>query len=94
MGNVLRNSEGVENRALKMKAYRLQVKYSLIWSVLYREKLIKYVVEHNSLPPSLPRNVNFMSLIRYFPVSVQGGMNNHLGTPKLSPIVLEKMKED
>lgn len=94
MANVLRNSEGVENKALKIKAYGLQIKYSLTWMILYRESLIRYVVEHKILPPSLPKNINFHSFIHFFPLNVQSGMNNHLGSAKLSTIILEKIKGD
>lgn len=94
LANVLRNSEGVENRALKMKAYRLQVKYSLIWTILYRESLIRYVLKYKKVPASIPDNINFLTFIKFFPVNVQSGMNNHLGTTKLSPIILQKVKED
>ncbi len=94
MANVLRNSEGVENKALKAKAYAALVKYSLVWTILYHAAVIRYVVEYKKLPPSLPNNIDFKTFITYFPVSVQSGMNNHVGSSKLSQIVLEKFKSD
>lgn len=94
LGNVLRNSEGVENKALKIRAYKMQIKYSLVWTILYREYLIDYVIKNEKLPGRLPRDTNFESYLKNIPISVQRGMNKHLGTPKLSPIILLKLKED
>lgn len=92
--NVLRNSEGVENRQLKERAYAKQVKYSLIWMVLYREYLIDYVIKNNTLPPSVLSSSQLDFMIRTLPLGVQQGMNKHMGTPKLSQIILKKMDSD
>lgn len=94
MANVLRNSEGVENKALKERAYSSLVKYSLVWMVLYRESLIDYVLKNKKLPSSIPKNIDFETFLKYLPLSIQGGMNKHVGTPKLAKIVLGKMKID
>jgi len=94
MANVLRNSEGVENKALKVRAYTMLVKYSVVWMVLYRESLIEYVLKNKKLPSSIPKNIEFETFLKYLPLSIQGGMNKHVGTPKLAKIVLEKVKND
>jgi predicted MPP superfamily phosphohydrolase len=91
MANVLRNSEGVENKALKTKAYALQVRYSIAWAVLYREYIINYIKTNNALPPSIPTRSHLTFLLRSLPLGVQEGLNKHLGTPKLSQIILGKI---
>jgi hypothetical protein len=94
MANVLRNSEGVENRTLKQKAYNAQIKYSLIWTILYREYLLDYVYKNKSIPPSIPSVTHLVFLLKNLPLAVQGGLHVHAGTPKLAPIILEKLKDD
>lgn len=94
MSNVLRNSEGVENKVAKKNAYHALVKYSMIWMVLYRESLIDYVIKNKRLPPSIPIELNLEYLLKNIPFHVQLGMYHHLGTPKLAPIILEKIKQD
>lgn len=94
MSNVVRNSETIENKELKKEGYEVVLKYCLVWMVLYREFILDYVQKHRKMPPSIPAEIDFLSLMRNIPLSVQGGMNKHLGTFKLSPIILEKIKED
>jgi hypothetical protein len=93
-GNVLRNSEGVENRLLKRKFLDAQVKYSMIWMILYREYLIEYLNKNGKIPPTINSNEEFLFFMQHLPLAVQSGMNKHVGTPKLSQIILEKLKED
>jgi len=94
MSNVLRNSEGVEDRKLKKKTYDSLVKYSMIYMVLYKQYLIDYVLKHEKLPPSVPYEITYDQMLKNIPLFVQGGLSNHLKTAKLAPIVLDKIKED
>ncbi len=94
MSNVLRNSEGVEDRALKKKAYDLLIKYNMVYMVLYKQYLIDYVLRNERLPPSIPFEINLIRLLIDIPFIVQLSMFHHGGTPKLAPIILEKIKED
>jgi hypothetical protein len=94
MSNVLRNSEGVEDRALKKKAYDLLIKYNMVYMVLYKQYLIDYVLKNKQLPPSIPFEIDLFRLLTDIPYIVQLSMFHHLGTPKLAPIILDKIKED
>lgn len=94
MSNVLRNSEGVEDRELKSKAYKLLVKYNLIFSVLYRENIIDYVVKNKKLPPTIQHVQNLDGYLKSIPYLVQYSAYYHLGTSKLAPIILEKITLD
>ena len=94
MANVLRNSEGVEDRKLKKKAYDLLIKYSLVYMVIYKQYLIDYVLKNKKLPPAIPFELSLKQLLIDIPYYVQLGMFHHTGTAKLGPIILEKIKED
>lgn len=94
MSNVLRNSEGVEDRKLKLEAYKSFIKYNLIFSILYREHLIEYVIKNKTLPPTLPRVVNLGRYLNNIPYFVQMSAYHHMGTAKLAPIILDKIKQD
>ncbi len=93
MANVLRNSEGVENRQLKKRAYNSMIRNSMIWMVLYREYLLKFFKKYQRIPDSIYDFEDFIFTLKNLPLGVEEGMNRHLGTPKLAPIVLEKIKE-
>lgn len=94
MCNVVRNSEGVENFELKKNAYALTVRNSLIWTILYRESIVHYVIEKKQMPPAIPSNISLEYLLKNLPFHVQLGLFQHLGTSKLAPIILEKIGED
>lgn len=93
MSNVLRNSEGVENKALKKQVYSAIVKFSLDWTILYREYLIFFYIKYKKLPAQFNK-LNFEYVLKFAPFHTQAGMKKHLGTQKLAPIILEKIKAD
>lgn len=94
LANVLRNSEGVEDINLKKDAYDMIVKYSMVWTVLYREYLLDYIIENKKLPRVFPMNVPVTRIFMDLPLFSQYGMFKHLGTGKLAPIILSKIKND
>ncbi|HEA19516.1 hypothetical protein LCGC14_0710570 [marine sediment metagenome] len=94
MSNVLRNSEGVEDFSLKKDAYNTLIKYLLIWTVLYREYLLDYILTNKKLPQSFPNNMPVARILMDVPIFVQGGMFKHLGSAKLAPVILSKIKAD
>jgi hypothetical protein len=94
MSNVLRNSEGIESRILKNELYNAVVKYNIVYMILYKEWIIRYVKHNQKLPPSIPSEISFDYLLKNIPLIVQNAMNRHMGTPKLSAIVLDKIKSD
>ena len=91
LSNVLRNSEGVEDKKLKGQIYSDIIKYSMIWMVLYREYIIDYVIKNKRLPPNVPNEMNLKHLLNDMPLHLQLGMSKHIGTFKLSSIILDKI---
>lgn len=94
MSNVLRNSEGVEDLALKKKAYNALIKYSMVYMILHKESLVDYVLKKQALPPSVPIEMNLINYLINIPLFVQSAMFKYLGTPKLNSIILEKIIQD
>ncbi|MEP4532955.1 MAG: metallophosphoesterase [Cyclobacteriaceae bacterium] len=94
MCNVLRNSEGVEDKKLKSDVYENIIKYSLTWALWYRETLIQYVIDNQRLPPNIPIEVSLRNALTNMPLHIQLGMSRHLGTYKLAPIIKEKIHLD
>jgi hypothetical protein len=94
MCNVLRNSEGIEDLELKKNAYNEIIKHNITYSILYTQLLIRYIIEHRKLPPSIPPNISLDYLLRNFPYHIQQSLNSHLGTQKLEVVILDKMHKD
>jgi len=94
MANVLRNSEGVEDRELKKRAYNSLIKYNLVYMILYKQYLIDYVLKNKKLPPSILFEITLEQLLVDIPYHVQLALYQHAGSAKLAPIVLDKIKQD
>jgi predicted MPP superfamily phosphohydrolase len=94
MSIVLRNSEGVEDIKLKKEIYSSLIKYTIIWTVLYREHIIDYILKNKKLPPTLPTNVSVQRTLVNLPLHVQTGMSKWIGTPKLAKVILSKIESD
>jgi DNA repair exonuclease SbcCD nuclease subunit len=94
MANVLRNSEGIENRKLKSQIYNELIKYNIVYMILYKEWIIRYVKDYDKLPPSIPSEIRLDYLLKNIPLFVQQALNRHVGTPKLSAIILDKINLD
>jgi hypothetical protein len=94
MCNVLRNSEGVEDYNLKKEIYFSLIRNTVAWSILYKEILVRYVIQHNTLPPNFQHNSNLVEFFQFLPFNIQSGLNNHLGTRKLTTIMAEKISRD
>lgn len=94
MCNVLRNSEGIEDFELKCRAYDSIIKYNMAFSIMYSQWIIRYVLKHQSLPPSFPPNVTLEDIIVNLPFFAQNTIYQHIGTAKLSNVILEKIKKD
>ncbi len=94
MSVVLRNSEGVEDIKLKKEIYSSLIKYTLIWTVLYREHIIDYILKHKKLPPTLSTNISVQRTLLNLPLHVQSGMSKWVGTPKLAKVILSKIESD
>lgn len=94
MSTVLRNSEGVENSMLKNTIYNSVIRNTVAWSVLYKESIVQYIIENKKMPSFIPKEENLVRFLRFLPLSIQGGVNNFLGTYKLTPIILNKINHD
>lgn len=94
MCTVLRNSEGVENADLKFNIYRSIIRNTIAWSVLYKESIVQYVIKHNKMPSFIPKEENLVRFLKFLPMNIQSGINNFLGTYKLTPIILNKINQD
>lgn len=94
MANVLRNSEGIEDRKLKSKIYNELIKYNIVYMILYKEWLIRYINDFNKLPPSIPSEISLDYLLKNIPLFVQRALNRNVGSPKLSAIILDKINLD
>jgi hypothetical protein len=94
MCNVLRNSEGVEDYNLKREIYFSLIRNTVAWSILYKETLVRYVIQHNTLPPNFQHNSNLVGFFQFLPFNIQCGLNNHLGTGKLTTIIADKINKD
>ncbi len=94
MANVLRNSEGIESRKLKNEIYNELMKFNIVYMILYKEWIIRYVNDHQKLPPSIPTEIRLDYLLKNIPLFVQQALNRHVGTPKLSAIILDKINID
>lgn len=94
MCNVLRNSEGLEDLELKNNAYNDIIKHNITYSILYTQVVIRYVVENHKLPPSISQNISLEDILKNVPFHIQYSLHTHLGTQKLSSVILDKMKLD
>jgi 5'-deoxynucleotidase YfbR-like HD superfamily hydrolase len=94
MANVLRNSEGVEDLDLKRRAYKSLVKYTMVYMILHKEKIVDYVLKNRKLPPNIPVEIDLINYITNIPLFVQDAMYQFVGTQKLNTIILEKIIAD
>jgi len=94
MANVLRNSEGIEDRNLKRELYNDLIKYNIVYMILYKEEIIRYVKQFEKLPPSIPSEIRLDYLLKNIPLFVQQALNRNAASPKLTSIILDKIKLD
>lgn len=94
MCNVLRNSEGIEDLELKKDAYSMVVKHNITYSIFYTQMLIRYIIQYQKLPASIPPDVSLVYLLKNLPYHIQHSLNKHLGTQKLEVVILDKINKD
>ncbi|HQB22437.1 MAG TPA: metallophosphoesterase [Bacteroidales bacterium] len=94
MSNVLRNSEGVEDYKLKSEIYNSIIRNTIAWVVLYKEWIVRFIKDNNTLPPFINQEQNIVNFLRMLPFNVQGGINHHLGTNKLTKAMNDKIQQD
>lgn len=79
---------------MKKEIYSSLIKYTLIWTLLYREHIIDYILKHKKLPPTLSTNISVQRTLLNLPLHVQSGMSKWVGTPKLAKVILSKIESD
>lgn len=107
MCNILRNSEGVEDSKLKREIYNSIIRNTVGWTILYKEWIVKYVKDKQSLPPFLVQEFNkdnskitdedlqrLVPFLNFLPMNIENGINRHLGTSKLTPAIKNKIQQD
>jgi predicted phosphodiesterase/GTPase SAR1 family protein len=94
MANILRNSEGVEDLALKKQIYSDILQNTMTFILLYQFVMVEYYSHYESLPPNIPKDYNLKAFLRNIPFHVQMGMSEHLASLKLSNVVLAKINSD
>jgi predicted MPP superfamily phosphohydrolase len=91
---VLKNSEDVDDFELKKQAYSNILTSSISFLMMYRDSLLIYFNENKKQPDSFPKNINFSLFIKFLPMIHQIVIYEWLGSPKLKPVILDKIEKD
>lgn len=91
---VLKNSEDVDDFDVKLQAYEKVLLSSISFLMAYRDNQIDYYLEFRETPQNLPKNIDFSLLIKIMPLMHQVIMYDWLGSPKLRPVIIQKMQND
>lgn len=92
--SVLKNSEDVDNFELKTNSYKNILISSISFLMLYRDSLIGYYAKHNKKPQNFPKNIDFNLFVHVLPLIHQIMIYEWLGSQKLRPVVIDKIKKD
>ncbi len=90
---VLKNTEEIDTKDLKVNSYRSVLRCSMAFAFIYRMCLGKYLKEHES-DTQFNIDDNIDILRRFLPLIHQLGLYTLIGTSKLSMVVREKINED
>ena len=91
---VLKHSEDIDDIEIKRKAYKNFLLSSIAYFTIYRDSLVKYYNEFRIVPESFPQNIDFHLFIKILPMLHQVLLFDWLGTPKLIPVLLDKIQSD
>lgn len=95
LAKTLRNLDSVENKSLKLSAYTLLVRSTIIFAVIIKDSLASYANAHSGeLPPTLSHVTNVEAFFRFMPFALQWNLNEIMGTSKLSTIFEQKLSSD
>lgn len=92
--SVLKNSEDVDDFKIKTDAYKNILISSMSFLMLYRNSLISYYKRHNEKPKNFPKNIDFNLFMHVLPLIHQILIYEWLGSQKLRPVVIDKIKKD
>ncbi|MBK8706038.1 MAG: hypothetical protein IPN33_22425 [Saprospiraceae bacterium] len=92
--NVLKNSEDVDDFEYKKLAYQNVITSSISLLIQFRDSLILHFLKYKKQPDHFPKNIDFHLFIRLFPLVHQVVLFNWVGSQKLKPVILDKIKKD
>lgn len=92
--SVLKNSEDIDDFEVKKRAFNNTLLSSISFLIKYRDALLHYYIKYKKEPEHFPKNINFHLFIRVLPMIHQVMMYDWLGTPKLKPVILDKIEKD
>ena len=90
--NVLKNSEEIKEGNMKYDSYKIILKNSISYGMLYKLICESFVKHSNKFPSN--RIEEFMFILRILPNILQELLSNNLGTFKLSEVFKKKIEED
>lgn len=90
--NVLRNSEEIKEENMKYNSYKIILRNSIAYCMLYKLICESFVKHSNKFPSN--RIEEFMFILRILPNIHQELLSNNLGTFKLSEVFYKKVEED
>jgi len=94
VSEVFKNSEEVKDNELRIAAYDNIIISSISFLVQYRDSLIRYLMENESLPKSFPSNINFDVIFRFLPYIHQVSLFKMIGSSKILPIIEKRIQSD
>jgi hypothetical protein len=90
---VLKNTEEIDTKDLKVDSYRSVLRCSMAFAFIYKMCLEKYLKEHeNGTQLNIDTNIDIMR--RFLPLIHQLWLYTLMGTSKLSMVIREKINED
>lgn len=91
---ILKNSEDVDDFELKKEVYSTIITSSISFLMLYRDSLLLYFDKNKKQPDNFPKNINFNLFMKFLPLIHQVVVYEWLGSQKLRPVILDKIKKD
>jgi len=91
---ILKNSEDVDDFELKKEVYSTIITSSISFLMLYRDSLLLYFDKNKKQPDNFPKNINFNLFMKFLPLIHQVVIYEWLGSQKLRPLILDKIKTD
>lgn len=92
--SVLKNSEDIDSFEEKTKAYKNTILSSIVFLMVYRDSLLIYFDKNQKKPEIFPDNIDFNLFIKVLPLIHQILLFDWLGSPKLRPVVIDKIEKD
>ena len=91
VGNILRNSEEVDNPELKLTVYEDIVRCTALMACIEKIHMIRYFAENNKLPAFLPQDMGISTLLRFMPIFGQVNLFDSVGSMKMASTIFESI---